>query len=136
GRRCRLWFQTRPGSYNAASLIGFLKDLKKHLGGHKAILVWDGFLPDEQYEKLRDALPDCLKPLFETGYFTGVRLGKLLALRWNQVDWEQSFITLNADETKSGHSRAVPIIDGDMRSWLVWAWDHAQGAGTPHVFHN
>lgn len=37
GRRCRLWFQTRSGSYNAASLIGFLKDLKRHLGGHKAI---------------------------------------------------------------------------------------------------
>jgi hypothetical protein len=37
-----LWFQTRPGSYNAASLIGFLKDLKRQMGGHKAILVWDG----------------------------------------------------------------------------------------------
>ena len=42
GRRCRVWFQTRPGSYNAESLIGFLKDLKKHLRGQKAILVWDG----------------------------------------------------------------------------------------------
>ena len=42
GRRCRLWFQTRPGSYNAESLIGFLKDLKRHLRGQKAILVWDG----------------------------------------------------------------------------------------------
>ncbi len=42
GRRCRLWFQTRPGSYNTESLIGFLKDLKRHLRGQRAILVWDG----------------------------------------------------------------------------------------------
>jgi integrase len=93
-----------------------------------------GFLADEEYEKLRDTLPDYLKPLFVTGYFTGVRLGELLAIQWNQVDWEQGFITLNAEETKSGHSRAVPIIEGDMRSWLVWSRDHAEGA--PHVFHD
>ena len=38
-----------------------------------------GFLTDEQYAKLRDTLPDDLKPLFVTVYFTGVRLGELLA---------------------------------------------------------
>ena len=31
-----------PGSYNAESLIGLLKDLKRHLRGQRAILVWDG----------------------------------------------------------------------------------------------
>ena len=42
GRRSRLYFQTVEGSYNAERLIGFLKDLKPHLRGQKAILVWDG----------------------------------------------------------------------------------------------
>jgi transposase len=42
GRRSRLYFQTREGSYNSESLIGFLKDLKRHLRGQRAILVWDG----------------------------------------------------------------------------------------------
>ena len=77
-------------------------------------LVRQGFLTDEQYELLRDALPDYLRPLFVTGYFTGVRIGELLAIRWNQVDWEQGFITLSFADTKTGHSRAVPILDGDM----------------------
>ncbi len=93
-----------------------------------------GFLTDEQYQKLRDALPDHLKPLFVAGYFTGVRIGELLAITWSQVDWDQGFITLNAAETKGGHSRAVPILDGDMRSWLSWSRDHSEG--NPHVFHN
>jgi putative transposase len=55
GRRCRLWFQTRPGSYNTASLIAFLKDLKKHLGGHRAILVWDG-LPAHKSREMQEYL--------------------------------------------------------------------------------
>ena len=64
-----------------------------------------GFLTDDQYTKLRDALPDHLKALFVTAYFTGVQLGELLAWEWSQV--KQGFITLNADDTKTGHSRAV-----------------------------
>lgn len=42
GHRSRLFFQTRLGSYNEGSLIGFLRSLKRHLAGHPAILVWDG----------------------------------------------------------------------------------------------
>ena len=52
GRRCRLWFQTRPGSYNTESLMGFLKDLKKHLRGQKAILIWDG-LPAHKSREMK-----------------------------------------------------------------------------------
>jgi integrase len=95
--------------------------------------VRQGFLTDEQYAKLRDALPNYLKPLFVTAYFTGVRLGELLAIEWDQIDWEQGFITLRADETKSGHTRAVPIFDGAMRAWLAWARDNADGCH--RVFH-
>lgn len=65
-----------------------------------------GFLTGEQYEKVQDSLPDYLRPLFVTSYFTGVRLGELLAIEWTQIDWEQGFITLNAGETKTGYSRA------------------------------
>jgi integrase len=93
-----------------------------------------GFLTDEQYAKLRDALPDYLKPLFVTAYFTGVRRGELLAWQSEQLDFEQGFVTLNADETKSGHARVVPILAGDMRDWLEWARN--QSNGCPWVFTN
>ena len=55
GKRCRLWFQTKPGSYNDESLIGFLRDLKKHLRGQKAILIWDG-LPAHKSRKMKQHL--------------------------------------------------------------------------------
>ena len=55
GRRYRLYFQTREGSYNSESLIAFLRDLRRHLRGHKAILVWDG-LPAHKSQMMKDYL--------------------------------------------------------------------------------
>ncbi len=93
-----------------------------------------GFLTDEQYTKLRDALPDYLKPLYVTAYFTGVRRGELLAWQSEQLDFEQGFVTLHADETKNGYARVVPILAGDMRDWLEWA--QKQSDGCPWVFNH
>jgi len=55
GQRCGLWFQTKAGSYNDASLILFLGDLKKHLRGQKAILIWDG-LPAHKSGEMKQYL--------------------------------------------------------------------------------
>jgi hypothetical protein len=58
-----------------------------------------------------------------------VRLGELQAWQWKQIDWEQGFVTLNAEETKSGYARVVPILAGDMRDWLKSAHVSQTNAG-------
>jgi integrase len=125
-----------------------------------------GFLSDEQYDALRDELPDELKALFITGYITGLRRGEITAIQWPQVDFEAGLITLDKGETKNDDPRSVPILDGDMRDILVaakkerdekwpdsrwvfsrageriidfrWAWDEAcKRAGVPDLnFHD
>jgi DDE superfamily endonuclease len=55
GRRARLFFQTRPGSYNSTSLVTFLKDLKRHFPGQRARLIWDG-LPAHKSREMLDYL--------------------------------------------------------------------------------
>ncbi len=55
GARCRLWFQSKAGSYNDESLICFLRELKKHLRGQKAILIWDG-LPAHKSRRMKQYL--------------------------------------------------------------------------------
>ncbi len=55
GKRSRLYFQMRAGSYNSESLIAFLKDLRRHLRGKKAILVWDG-LPAHKSRVMKEYL--------------------------------------------------------------------------------
>ncbi len=42
GRRSRLFFQTRPGTYTDGGLITFLRALKRHFRGRPIILLWDG----------------------------------------------------------------------------------------------
>lgn len=42
GRRTRFLFRTQPGSYSDQTLMGFLRDLKRHFRGRAVILIWDG----------------------------------------------------------------------------------------------
>jgi transposase len=42
GRRARLYFHLRPGSYNAEGLIDFLTQLRRHFRGQRVLLLWDG----------------------------------------------------------------------------------------------
>jgi transposase len=52
GRRSRFFFQTRPGTYKDVSLIGFLRQLKRHFRGGRIILIWDG-LPGHKSALMR-----------------------------------------------------------------------------------
>ncbi|MEL0627643.1 tyrosine-type recombinase/integrase [Salinibacterium amurskyense] len=73
--------------------------------------------------------------------FTGLRLGELVGLRWEDVDTGQGLITvrrtyspnghgkLEIRPTKSGHIRSVPILN-ELLPWL----EQAQQAGFDHVF--
>jgi integrase len=83
--------------------------------------VRTGFLEDEKYAQLLKELPQELKPLFAVAYATGVRRGELCAIRWDQVDFAEGFITLEGQATKNGAARALPILEGDMRRLLLEA---------------
>src|SRR5262249_48302364 len=69
-----------------------------------------------KYAALLRELPQELKPLFAVAYATGVRRGELCAIRWDQVDFTEGFITLEGQATKNGAARALPILEGDMKT--------------------
>jgi integrase len=79
--------------------------------------VRQGFLEQDQYERLLVELPRNLKALFVCGYHTGARKNELRRIRWEQVDFENGLIRLSASQTKTKKPRALPIY-GDMRRWL------------------
>jgi integrase len=83
--------------------------------------VRQGFLTDEQYTKLRDALPGELRPLFVTGYMVGGRKSELLACEWDWVDFDKGEIAIPAHVTKTDEGKTVPIIPGDMQKLLLKA---------------
>jgi integrase len=79
--------------------------------------VRQGFLEQEQYEKLLEELPASLKALFVCAYHVGARKNELRRIKWPQVDFEAGMIRLPATLTKTKKPRTLPIY-GDMKRWL------------------
>jgi integrase len=69
-----------------------------------------GFLEVEEFRRLRQHLPEHLRPVLTLGYYSGMRLGEIRHLKWENVDLAENSIRLYNDETKSGEPRLVPLI--------------------------
>lgn len=69
-------------------------------------------LSREQVGALLDAATGDAKLIIALGYYTGMRIGEILAARWPWVDWDARCIHVISDETfrtKSGKSRTIPL---------------------------
>jgi integrase len=77
-----------------------------------------GFVERKGYESLIDVLPDYAHLPLGLGYFTGMRLGEVLALKWEQVDFLANTISLYAGTTKNDEARTIPI-PAPLRALLV-----------------
>jgi integrase len=120
---------------------GKVRDIP-HFPMVKEALPRQGFLERDEYERLLAALPVYLRLPLAIGYFSGMREGEILGLKWKQEDadtglkWEQvdflaGVIRLSADETKGAKAREIPIIP-QLRTLLVE--QHAQRqSGCPYV---
>ena len=79
-----------------------------------------GFLEFADYIRLRNELPKEYRPVLVVGYHTGIRIGELRKIQWDQVDFAAGEIRLQETQTKNDRPRTVPIY-GEMREWLLWA---------------
>lgn len=52
-----------------------------------------------------------IKPIVEIAYATGMRRGEILGLRWDQIDFKNRVIVLEADDTKTKNRREIPLDD-------------------------
>lgn len=71
-----------------------------------------GFLEIRDYDKLHEALPEYVRPLLQVGFYTGMRLGEILNLKWNRVHLEDGCIRLSPQDCKNKTGRYIPLIDG------------------------
>lgn len=89
-----------------------------HIAKLKEDNVRRGFLDDEAYLRLRQELPEYLKPMLVVGYHLGNRLGELRSLEWRQIDLNYMQITLDPGTTKNDEGRTLPIY-GEMVQWVT-----------------
>lgn len=98
--------------------------------------VRTGFIEHKEYAGLKHALPEYLVPIFVVAYHVGCRVGELMKLKWDQVDFAAAQIWLERGQTKSKIARVLPIY-GDMRDVLMQAFEktNAQFPKCDLVFH-
>lgn len=75
--------------------------------------VREGFIDRDGYQKILAELPQSLKALFVCAFHTGARLGELLSVKWEHIDFENGIIELTSKTTKNSEGRWIPIW-GDM----------------------
>jgi transposase len=98
GRACRLVFQTKPGSYNTTTLIGFLRAVRRHFRGRKLILIWDRLNAHRSKQM--------------TSYLTQQR-------RWLRVEWLPAYAPeLNPVETLWGNVKGQEIANLEVHETL------------------
>jgi integrase len=68
-----------------------------------------GFLEHDQYRELRAVLPEYARSAFIAMYFTGMRIGEVLAIQWSQVDIVEREIRLEPGTTKTDEARTLPL---------------------------
>ena len=71
-----------------------------------------------EYKRIRDNLPVHTRPIFITGYLTGMRRGEITNLTWDRVDLANRLIRLTAAMTKERKPKTVPISK-TLRSVLM-----------------
>jgi integrase len=68
-----------------------------------------GFLDHNQYRELRAALPEYARSVLVAMYYTGMRIGEVLAIQWDQVDIAEREIRLESGTTKNDEARTLPL---------------------------
>jgi len=69
-----------------------------------------GFLDYADFQRLRQELPEHLRPVLTLGFYTGMRLGEIRNLRWSNVSLIDNQIRLDPGTTKNDESRVIPLI--------------------------
>lgn len=93
------------------------------------------YLQPDELGRLVDELPDYLRPVVLVAGNTGMRLGEILSLRWEEVNVGQRVITLT--RTKNGERRGVPLNATVMGVFRELARERMrQEVKSPYVFRN
>ena len=113
-----LYYRTLKAAFSKAVLWNYIPDnpLKK-IKSPKVAKVFPAFISETELRSiLEKTKEEYLRDLFYTGFYTGMRLGELVNMKWSWIDLKESAdggqITVHCTDsftTKSKKERIIPI---------------------------
>lgn len=116
-------------------------DRVPHIPMLKENNVRQGFFEAGDFQRLRNNLPDFLKPFVTFGYKTGWRYSEITGLTWSRVDLKENKVWLEAGMAKNDEARTV-YLDGELQTIFNELWESRKTAMketqkiSPYVFLN
>ena len=115
---------------------------KPHIARLEENNVRQGFFEWQEFNAVKDRLPDYLKPVMEFGYLTGWRSNaESLRLKWHNVDHDGETIRLDPGTTKNKDGRVIYMFP-ELQTLLEDQWQatlalqREMGCIIQLVFHN
>jgi integrase len=68
-------------------------------------------LNPEEFQKLFESATPRMRPIIALGYYTGMRCGEVLGLKFSQLDFKHKILVLEAVDTKTMERREIPLSD-------------------------
>lgn len=88
--------------------------------------IGDRYLLPDEFQALLKACDDEMRPFVHLAALTGIRQSALLAIQWEDIEPDLTFITVRAETTKTGESRRVPL-NNEARQVLKEIGPHPTG---------
>lgn len=109
-----LYYRTLKAAFSKAVVWNYLPDNPfKKIKAPKTLSKFPLFISPEEFQNIIANTPQqYLKDLFITAFYTGMRLGEILSMKWNWIDFQQNIIKVQCSEsftTKSKKERIIPI---------------------------
>jgi len=109
-----LYYRTLKASFSKAVVWNYLSENPfKKIKAPKPIKTFPVFISSIEFQNIIANSPQqYLKDLFITAFYTGMRLGEILNMKWNWIDFQQNIIKVQCSEsftTKSKKERIIPI---------------------------
>lgn len=140
-RGASLYYRTLKAAFSKAVLWNYLSEnpLKK-IKTPKVSKAFPVFISETELKTILENTKDAyLKDLFFTAFYTGMRLGELVNMKWSWVDLKQNQITVqcsNTFTTKNKKERLIPF-NKNLKTILINRMPKIFNiSSSDHVFNN